>query len=84
MTLASSAAKVGVALSQAGPPPVGRRNKEARFQVFRCTAGPVIGLPAAVSVSDAQSSNSRMPAARAQCERSSSCLVSSSGPVSVA
>ncbi len=40
MTLASSAAKRGVALSQTGPVPVGSWNRPDRFQVRRCTGGP--------------------------------------------
>jgi hypothetical protein len=72
MTPASSAAKRGVALSQTWPLPVGSRNSAARFQVRYCSAAPVMGRPAAASVSDAQVSISFRPSSRAHGERSSS------------
>ena len=72
MTSASSEAKCGVALSQTGPRSVGSRKSPARFQVRRCSTGPVTGRPAAASVRVDQSSSSRSPSIRAQGARSGS------------
>ena len=79
MTPASSVANGGAAFSQTGPDAVGSRNRPARFQVRRCSTGPVTGRPAAARASDAQASSSFSPSIRAHGDRSSCGTVSSAG-----